>query len=74
MLEGMAMKKPVIMTRSGCLHIDPASRNFGMLIEPKDSQGWSDAMNRILNDEKFRWRMWGKWKKNCRRRILNRKI
>ena len=53
MLEGMAMRKPVIMTRSGCLHIDPASRNFGMLVEPGDSQGWSDAMNRILNDSNF---------------------
>ena len=50
MLEGMAMRKPVIMTRSGCLHLDPASRNFGMLVEPGDSQGWSDAMNRIQND------------------------
>jgi glycosyltransferase involved in cell wall biosynthesis len=53
MLESMAMRKPVIMTRSGCLHIDPASRNFGILVEPGDSQGWSDAMNRILNDENF---------------------
>jgi glycosyltransferase involved in cell wall biosynthesis len=53
MLEGMAMRKPVIMTRSGCLHFDPASRNFGILVEPKDSQGWSDAMNRILNDSNF---------------------
>ena len=53
MLEGMAMRKPVIMTRSGCLHIAPSSRNFGMLIEPKDSQGWSTALNRILNDDNF---------------------
>jgi glycosyltransferase involved in cell wall biosynthesis len=53
MLEGMAMSKPVIMTRSGCLHFDPASRNFGMLVEPGDSQGWSDAMNRILKDSNF---------------------
>jgi glycosyltransferase involved in cell wall biosynthesis len=53
MLEGMAMRKPIIMTRSGCLHIDPASKNFGMLIEPKDSQGWSVAMNRILNNNNF---------------------
>ena len=44
------MRKPVIMTRSGCLHLDPASRNFGMLVEPGDSQGWSDSMNRILID------------------------
>ena len=53
MLEGMAMRKPVIMTRSGCLHIDPASKNFGILVEAKDSLGWSDAMNRILHDENF---------------------
>ena len=50
MLEAMAMRKPVLMTRSGCLHFDPSSRNFGILVEPGDSQGWSDAMNRILND------------------------
>ena len=53
MLESMAMRKPVIMTRSGCLHIDPALRNFGILVEPEGSQGWSDAMNRILNDSNF---------------------
>jgi len=53
MLEGMAMSKPVIMTRSGCLHIDPATRNFGMLVKPRDAQGWSDAMNRIVKDENF---------------------
>ena len=53
MLEGMAMRKPVLMTRSGCLHIDPKSRNFGMLIEPQDSQGWSDSMNRIIDDKVF---------------------
>ena len=41
------------MTRSGCLHIDPASRNFGILVEPGDSNGWSNAMNQILNDESF---------------------
>jgi glycosyltransferase involved in cell wall biosynthesis len=53
MLEAMAMRKPVVMTQSGCLHIDPASRNFGMLVKPGDSQGWSDAMNRILNDSNY---------------------
>ena len=53
MLEGMAMRKPVIMTQSGCLHINPLSRNYGMLVAPGNSQGWSDSMNRILNDENF---------------------
>lgn len=63
MLEGMAMRKPIIMTRSGCLHIDPASSSFGMLVEPGDSQGWSDAMNRILNDENFASQCGGKGRK-----------
>ncbi len=50
MLEGMAMAKPVLMTRSGCLHIDPETHDFGLLIEPQDSKGWSDSMNKIIND------------------------
>ena len=53
MLEAMAMRKPVIMTQSGCLHIDPETRNFGMIVKPGDPQGWSDAMNRILNDSNY---------------------
>ncbi len=53
MLESMAMRKPVLMTRSGCLHIDPESGGFGKLIEPQDSQGWTDAMNCILKDEEL---------------------
>ena len=53
LLEGMAMRKPIIMTRSGCLHIDPVSRNFGLQVEPRDSHGWSNAMNRILNEPNF---------------------
>ena len=53
MLEGMAMRKPILMTRSGCLHIDPKSRHFGILIEPHDAQAWSDSMNRIIDDRAF---------------------
>ena len=48
MLEGMAMRKPVLMTRSGCLHINPESGRFGKLIASQDSLGWTDAMNYIL--------------------------
>ena len=50
MIEGMAMAKPILMTRSGCLHIDPESQDFGLLIEPQDSKGWSYSMNKIIND------------------------
>ena len=53
MLEGMAMRKPILMSRSGCLHINPQSRNFGILIEPQDSRGWSDSMNRIIGEPAF---------------------
>ena len=48
MLEAMAMRKPVLMTRSGCLHINPKERDFGCLIEPNDSRGWSEAMKGLL--------------------------
>jgi glycosyltransferase involved in cell wall biosynthesis len=53
MLEGMAMRKPVLMTHSGCLHIDPESGGFGKLIEPQDNLGWTDAMNYILKDQEL---------------------
>ena len=49
MLEGMAMAKPVLMTRSGCLHIDPGNHGFGISIEPASTNGWTNAMTQILN-------------------------
>ena len=53
MLEAMAMRKPVLMTKSGCLHINPESNGFGMQIKPKDTLSWVDAMNYIIkNHEK----------------------
>ena len=36
MLEAMAMRKPVLMTRSGCLHINPETDGFGIQIKPRD--------------------------------------
>ena len=48
MLEAMAMRKPVLMTRSGCLHINPEIDEFGIQIKPRDSQGWTHAMNQLL--------------------------
>jgi glycosyltransferase involved in cell wall biosynthesis len=51
MLEAMAMRKPVLMTRSGCLHICPESGGFGKLIEPKDSKGWASAMNELIENK-----------------------
>ncbi len=51
MLEAMAMRKPVLMTRSGCLHIDPESGGFGKLIEPKNYKGWASAMNDLIENK-----------------------
>ena len=48
LLEAMAMAKPVLMTRSGCLHIDPESRGFGHLIAPNSPDDWSHQMNEML--------------------------
>jgi glycosyltransferase involved in cell wall biosynthesis len=50
MLEAMAMKKPVLMTRSGALHINPETGGFGMHLKPKDTEGWSEAMNSLLKN------------------------
>ena len=46
----MAMRKPVLMTRSGCLHINPQSDGFGIQIEPRDVHGWTQAMNHLHED------------------------
>lgn len=51
MLEAMAMGKPVLMTQSGSLHIDPQIGEFGKLIEPQDSFGWAKGMNELLEDQ-----------------------
>ena len=50
MLEAMAMRKPVLMTKSGCLHVNPETGGFGKLITPKSSLEWSRSMNEILKD------------------------
>ena len=65
MLEAMAMSKPVLMTRSGCLHIDPASRKFGMLIEPHDAQNWACEMNRIVDNPDLANNLGTRGRKNC---------
>ena len=50
LLEGMAMAKPVIMTRSGCLHINPEKGDFGFSIAPQNPKSWADAMNSVLQN------------------------
>jgi len=50
MLEAMAMRKPVLMTKSGCLHINPEIDGFGMQVKPQDAQDWTTAMNIFVQD------------------------
>ena len=50
LLEAMAMRKPVIMTQSGCLHINPEMGGFGIQLKPRDAQGWANAMNHLHQD------------------------
>ena len=50
MLEAMAMRKPVLMTKSGCLHINPETGDFGKLISPKSSSEWSRSMNELITN------------------------
>ena len=57
MLEAMAMRKPVLMTRSGCLHINPETDGFGMQINAGDPEGWTHAMNHIHKQHKQALRM-----------------
>jgi glycosyltransferase involved in cell wall biosynthesis len=57
MLEAMAMRKPVLMTRSGCLHINPETDGFGMEIKAGDAEGWTHAMNHVHKQHKQALRM-----------------
>ena len=50
MLEAMAMRKPVLMTQSGCLHINPKTEGFGIEIKSRDAEGWIKAMNLLHED------------------------
>jgi glycosyltransferase involved in cell wall biosynthesis len=50
MLEAMAMCKPVMMTQSGCLHINPETDGFGIQIKARDAKGWVHAMNHLNED------------------------
>jgi glycosyltransferase involved in cell wall biosynthesis len=50
MLEAMAMRKPVLMTQSGCLHINPQKDGFGIQIKPKDISSWAKNINYLVDN------------------------
>ena len=51
LLEGMAMRKPVIMTDSGCLDLNPHSRGFGFLVSQKSPSEWADRINLLAREK-----------------------
>jgi len=52
LLEAMAMAKPVLMTRSGCLDINIEEENIGYYIDPKDPHDWVRKINFISNNDR----------------------
>jgi len=48
LLEGMAMSKPVLMTRSGCLNLDAEAEGCGLWVRPQDSEDWRIKMNLLI--------------------------
>jgi glycosyltransferase involved in cell wall biosynthesis len=49
-LEALAMGKPIVMTRTGCLDVDVERDGVGLHVEPGDVDGWVTAMRRLLDD------------------------
>jgi glycosyltransferase involved in cell wall biosynthesis len=49
-LETMAMGKPIVMTRTGCLDIDVEGDGIGLHTEPGDAASWVRAMRRLVDE------------------------
>jgi glycosyltransferase involved in cell wall biosynthesis len=52
LLEAMAMAKPVLMTRSGCLDINIEEENIGYYIDPNDPHDWARKIDFISNNNR----------------------
>jgi glycosyltransferase involved in cell wall biosynthesis len=50
LLEALAMSKPVIITRTGCLDLDVEKEEVGFFVEPRDVSGWVKTMNLLAGD------------------------
>ena len=44
LLEAIAMRKPVIMTRSGCLDLDVEGLGIGKFVPPQDDKAWKKSL------------------------------
>ncbi len=52
LIEAMASGTPVIAARAGA--IPEVLGDAGLLLDPDDTRGWSDALARVVNDEHLR--------------------
>ncbi len=57
LLEAMAMSKPVIMTRSGCLQLNPEEKKFGFIVNPSDAIGWASKINLLARSNELAQKM-----------------
>jgi glycosyltransferase involved in cell wall biosynthesis len=49
-IEALAVGKPVLMTRTGCLDLDVAASGCGFYVNPGDADGWARAMRILVQD------------------------
>jgi glycosyltransferase involved in cell wall biosynthesis len=49
-IEALAVGKPVVMTRTGCLDLDVAGNGCGFYVNPGDVEGWTRAMHMLAQD------------------------
>lgn len=50
LLEAMAMGKAILMTRNPCIDIDIEKEGFGIWINPRDTEGWLEASQYIVEN------------------------
>ena len=56
-LEAMAMGKPVLITRTGCLDIDIEKEGVGIYINPNDSHDWVSKLKMLNKNPKLSYKM-----------------
>jgi glycosyltransferase involved in cell wall biosynthesis len=49
LLDGMAVGKPIIMTRNQLVNIDIEKEQIGIWVEPGDIQGWKNAISYLFD-------------------------
>ena len=54
MLESMAMGKPVLMTKSGCLDINLEEENCGLYLKPNDPGDWAEKIKLLAKNKSKR--------------------